>query len=681
MPLGKVFAEVALDLNTRQIDQPFTYEIPEALESQIERGTRVRVNFGHRIEEGWVVALSSQHDLPEPPKPILEVVAPAEELGSDRLELAMWLSRRYLCPVGLALRSLTRHSKGARTPGRTWDRALADCLPAGVGEVWPAHPPERLTAGQVQAINAILPSLGRRSFQVYLLFGVTGSGKTEVYLRAMEKAIGVGRDCLLMVPEIILTPQVIDSVYSRLGSRTILWHSGLTAKQRREAWQRVRDGSPCAVVGTRSAVFLPFRDLGLIAVDEEQEVAFKQESDPKYHVRDVAFRLGRQRGSTVILGSATPSVESFYWAERGYYRMVEMGERVKSNLPSVDIVDMRQEIRQGQAGLFSHKLLQELEACLHRGSQAILFLNKRGYYRSLVCQSCGYTLFCPRCSVPLTYHGATKTMNCHYCGYQAELAPHCPQCGSKPFLGRGAGTQRVEAELGRQFPGIRVLRLDTDAATSRKYRELLQQFSRGQADVLVGTQMVAKGLHLPNVSLVGIISADTLLTMPDFRSAERSFQLLTQVAGRAGRGDNLGKVVIQTFNPRHRAIQAAASQDYRRFYQEEIKFRKQGGYPPYSKLLRVLVTGKDEEQAKNLAVWLANKVRQRSEGAAKQIEVLGPAPAPIFRIRNRYRWQMLIKGSKVEDLVEAGQFLSRVAPPTKSGQRISLEVEPAGIML
>lgn len=539
--------------------------------------------------------------------------------------------------------------------------------------------PLDLTPTQRRALNAILdreepanPVMPPNAdgARVIVLHGITGSGKTEVYLQALAAVIARGQRGLALVPEIALTPQAMARYAGRFPGRVALLHSGLSDAERLSEWRRIRAGRVDVVLGSRSALFAPIENLGLIVVDEEHESAYKQERRPSYHAREVAVRLGALTGATVVLGSATPSLETWRHATDGSWRLVEMAERATgvagvhgpdetarderdrlamAGLPPVTVVDLRAELREGNASILSEPLRVALTETLARGEQAIMFLNRRGTATSVICRECGYTCRCPHCDVSLTYHadyGPGGALVCHYCGRREPPPQACPVCWSASIRYFGLGAQRVEATLQRLYPEARVLRWDRDTARTRhEHEELLRLFAGRQADILVGTQMIAKGLDLPAVTLVGVISADVALTLPDFRASERAFQLLTQVAGRAGRAEAPGRVIVQTFNPDHFCIQAAAAHDYAVFSAVELEARERYGYPPYRRLVKLLYTSHDryaaQVEATAMSAALERAIRERGLAGT---DVVGPAPAFIERLRGRYRWQIILRG-------------------------------------
>lgn len=502
--------------------------------------------------------------------------------------------------------------------------------------------PLPLTAEQQQAFAAIATPLAEYRWQPVLLHGVTGSGKTEVYLQAIAQALASGRETIVLVPEISLTPQMVSRFKGRFGDRVAVLHSGLSDGERYDEWRKIRQGEAQVAIGARSAIFAPFSKLGLIIIDEEHESSYKQEEQPRYHARDVAIRRAQEHGAVLVMGSATPAVETYFKARTGTFTWVTMNQRVQGQpLPPVHVVDMREELKGGNRSIFSRTLRQELESCVQRGEQAVLLLNRRGFSTFVLCRDCGEAIQCPHCDISLTFHRTNQTLRCHYCGYAEPMPQNCPACNSAHIRYFGVGTQRVEEELARLMPGLRVIRMDVDT-TGRKgaHERLLTAFGEGKADVLLGTQMIAKGLDFPRVSLVGVIAADTMLHVPDYRAGERTFQLLTQVSGRAGRHEIPGKVVVQTYTPEHESIRLAASHEVEEFYRRECRMRKAHRYPPFSHVVTCLFSHPDRTRATQAGVRAAQTLRPLLPTGA---ELLGPVPAPIPRIQDRYRIQIMIK--------------------------------------
>lgn len=559
--------------------------------------------------------------------------------------------------------------------------------------------PFTLTDEQQQVYNSIISRINKREQGEYLIHGITGSGKTEVYLQCIQRVIEQDRQAIMLVPEIALTPQMVERFKGRFGDRVAVMHSRLSSGERYDEWRKIREGKSQVAIGARSAIFAPFSNLGLIIMDEEHETSYKQEESPKYHARDVAIHRAHQHNAVVILGSATPSLESYYAArsqanDEFMPTLLEIhGRALGSELPAVEIIDMREELKEGNRSMFSRPLHQAIEDRLEKKQQIVLLLNRRGHSTFVMCRTCGYVAECPNCDISLTYHQRSNSLRCHYCGH-AEPAPQiCPECGSEHIRYFGTGTQRVEEELAKLFPGIRVVRMDVDTTTQKgSHEKLLNQFRDKKADLLLGTQMVAKGLDFPDVTLVGVIAADSALHLPDFRAAEKTFQLLTQVAGRAGRHHLPGEVIVQTYNPEHYSVIHASRHDYGSFVREELKHRQTLGYPPYCRLalitfshekLALLVriaenyTQMIKDQASKLG-WLGSLERFSNEA----LDVLGPVASPIPRLKNRYRFQCMIKWRGDMDVAKLAEHVAEQLQDSVRDKEllISIDVDPQVLM-
>jgi primosomal protein N' (replication factor Y) (superfamily II helicase) len=509
-----------------------------------------------------------------------------------------------------------------------------------------------LTNEQEKAISPVLSSIENDQHEVFLLYGVTGSGKTEIYLQSIQEVLNKGKEAIVLVPEISLTPQMVTRFKERFGDYVAVMHSGLSAGEKYDEWRKIQRKEVKVVVGARSAIFAPFENLGIIIIDEEHETSYKQEENPRYHARDVAIHRAKNYHCPVVLGSATPSLESFARAQKGRYTLLTLPKRMNNQaLPTVEIVDMREELRTGNRSMFSVKLFEKLKDRLEKKEQTVLFLNKRGHSSFVMCRDCGYVMNCPHCDITLTYHRYSEQMKCHYCGHEDRVPVICPECDSEHIRYFGTGTQKVEEELHKLIPEARVIRMDVDT-TGRKgsHEKLLTAFQEGQADILLGTQMIAKGLDFPNITLVGVLSADTMLHLPDFRASEKTFQLLTQVSGRAGRHQLPGEVVIQTYTPEHYSIELAGSQDYDRFYQQEMMVRKVHQYPPFYYLSLVTVSHEELMKVVSVTEKIAKFISSR---LSREAVVLGPVASPIPRINDRYRYQCLIKYKKEPELNNA----------------------------
>ncbi|AWB45166.1 primosomal protein N' [Paenibacillus sp. CAA11] len=562
-----------------------------------------------------------------------------------------------------------------------------------------ATEPLALTEEQQEVYHQIMAVLDAHTHASFLLHGVTGSGKTEVYLQVIERCIGLGRQAIVLVPEISLTPQMVERFKGRFGARVAILHSRLSGGERYDEWRKIREGRVQVAIGARSAIFAPFSDLGLIVMDEEHETSYKQEETPKYHARDVAIQRAKQHQAAVILGSATPSLESYHAARSQsnplYAPMLlEMRQRpLGSQLPKVNIVDMRNELKDGNRSMFSRSLHAAISARLERGEQSVLFLNRRGHSTFVMCRSCGYVATCPECDISLTYHQKSNNLRCHYCGYAAPAPSICPECGSEHIRYFGTGTQRVEGELAKLFPGIRVIRMDVDTTSEKGAHErLLQAFRDKKGDVLLGTQMVAKGLDFPDVTLVGAIAADSSLNFPDFRAAEKTFQLLTQVAGRAGRHQLPGEVFIQSYTPDHYSIVHASQHDYLSFVREELKHRRALGYPPYCRLILITLSHEQLPVLVRMAENFTSELRGRAQRkgwfasldkfTAEALDVLGPIASPMPRLKNRYRFQCMVKFRGELDAVGlVRQTTAEMLAGTKDSLfQISIDVDPQMLM-
>lgn len=542
-----------------------------------------------------------------------------------------------------------------------------------------------LSLNQKNALRQIWDSYLRKDGGTVLLHGITGSGKTEIYRELVSKVLQEGGDVIILVPEISLTSQISRVFLEQFGDIVGVIHSGINPTEKLALWESIIAGEKRIIIGARSAVFAPLPKLSLIILDEEHDNAYKQDENPKYHARDVARQRMKNRQGLVVLGSATPSLEAYAASQRNKVNLISLTERFNNRaLPAVEIVDMKKELANGNKSIFSFALRDKLRQRIARGEQSILFLNRRGYSTFVFCRECGFVARCPHCDVSMTYHSKRQQLCCHYCDYQQEVFHRCPDCGSRYIRFFGQGTQKVEEEVSALFPEVEVLRLDTDTTSdSGKHKEILEKFRKGEVPILVGTQMLAKGLDFPNVTLVGVISADQLLNMPDFRSRERAFQLLTQVAGRAGRGSKKGDAIIQTYSPEDRAIIRAARQDYPAFFWEEVSYRKQQSYPPFAHIIRILLLHDKEERVIKAAHDLAGSIRtvlqpdQGQEGE-NNYQILGPAPAVITKLKNQFRWQVSIKGKNPDTLrkiVHSG-VKAFFDMSSSSGINLSIEVNP-----
>ncbi|SCT74041.1 primosomal protein [Staphylococcus xylosus] len=533
---------------------------------------------------------------------------------------------------------------------------------------------QQLTDDQQEAYKSILESIQAHRQRTYLLHGVTGSGKTEVYLQTIEEVLKLGRQAMMLVPEIALTPQMVLRFKRRFGDEVAVLHSGLSKGERYDEWQKIRDGKASVSVGARSSVFAPFKNLGMIIIDEEHESSYKQEDYPRYQARDIAQWRSQYHQCPLILGSATPSLETYARAEKGVYELLSLPNRVNQQaLPEIEIVDMRTELSSGNRSMFSEQLRKAIQQRLDKKEQIVLFLNRRGYASFMLCRDCGHVPQCPNCDISLTYHKSTDQLKCHYCGHQEVPPNKCPSCESEHIRQVGTGTQRVEELLQEAFQEARIIRMDVDT-TSRKgaHEKLLDDFGAGKGDILLGTQMIAKGLDFPNITLVGVLNADTMLNLPDFRASERTYQLLTQVSGRAGRHEKEGEVIIQTYNPEHYAIKDVQANDYTAFFNKEMNYRKMGKYPPYFFLINFTIAHKEMKKVMEASKHIHKILLQHLTDKAL---VLGPSPAALSRINNEYRFQILVKYKSEPALHEALKYLDDYYHDQYLKEKLSLKID------
>jgi primosomal protein N' (replication factor Y) (superfamily II helicase) len=729
----------------RPVTGPFTYALPAGLEAPRFLGQRLLVPFGRGRALGFYLG-PAEPPAGTVLKPITQVLEAEPALSGDVFRLLAFAAAHYRYPLGEALRAalppglsravedspvgpevvqtaLATEAAASASLARAPSQAatLAYLLAVGgraeLGELSHAVPkareairrlvarglvrlethavqplvragfaqgrPEHLTPGQEVAVEALVRALDAGQFRPFLLQGVTGSGKTEVYLRAAEHTLSKGKGALVLVPEIALTPQLVGRFRSRFGTQVAVLHSGLQERERRRAWQALRAGRVRLAVGVRSAVFAPVADLGLLVVDEEHDPSFKQDEKLRYQARDLAVVRARDVGAVVVLGSATPSLESFENARRGKYEVLELPSRVDDRpLPKVELVDLRRRPRTalGLPAALAERSALALTETLAKGQQAILFLNRRGHSTTLLCEACGQAVSCTQCDVALTLHLEPPSLQCHYCGASRGVPAACPVCQGA-LVRLGTGTERVEAEVAAQCPTARVARLDRDSVgTGERLTERLSSFARGELDVLVGTQMVAKGHDFPGVTLVCVVSADTGLLLPDFRAAERTFQLLTQVAGRAGRGQEPGLVLVQTYNPEAEPVARAAAHDFVGFAQTELLWRRALDYPPYSRLAAIHLEGRDAGQTAASARALARAVERSLPPAASGVRLLGPAPAPLSRLRGHCRWQLLLKAPQHRVLRPVLDAVERALVALPRGVRGVLDVDPGAML-
>lgn len=739
------YAQVIVDIASASTDRVFTYCVKSGM--SLTLGTRVLVPFGRQTLEGCVIGFSDSTDIPiDRLKEIIEPLEEYPAILPELVALAKEISRDEHCPLALALRlMLPAEMRAGRVSVKTQTNArllipvdelkealeansrspkrrlllnilsdrlehpvaelkvlVRDPLPSlrllqemGLVELFeeevfrsPYADPARmdpdpvLMPEQSEVLDELIPAV-RKGRGRFLLHGITGSGKTEVYIRAARECLRMDRGVIVLVPEIVLTPQMVSWFRGRFGDVAAVLHSRLSPGERFDEWRRIRLGRARLVIGARSAVFAPVKDLGLIVIDEEHEPSYQSESLPRYDARDVARSRADREGAALLLASATPSILSFAKAQRGDYMLLEMLSRVNARqLAQVSVVDMREELRLGNRGMFSSLLLSRLQACVRAGQQAMLFINRRGYAPSVICRKCGGAITCSQCDVKLTWHQADHALHCHYCGQKTPLPELCPFCGSAFIRPVGAGTQKVEEELAKHFPGIRILRLDMDTTSGKDaHQTLLDRFRSGEARIMVGTQMIAKGLDFPQVTLVGAVLADLSLNLPDYRAEERTFQLLTQVAGRAGRAEMPGEVIIQTYQPDHFAIRAAARQDYRSFFTQEFDRRRRMLYPPFTMMIRLLCEAEREEQAREVSGELnrrITKIMSEEPSLRRRVLFFREDASPIRRIMGLSRAQVLMKLLEHPDSRRILLLLKELSEEPWPC-RVSLEINPASL--
>ncbi len=702
------YAEIVTEIRAREVNNVFFYKIPEAMTEELMTGMRVSVPFGrgNRITLGYVIGISDEPKTSAALKEIIDIKDRFPVFSKERIELARWMEKKYYCTLSDCLQCIIPKITGAKRIKYVFldgsedeRRALLDrnnrqaellrlledrdgislddirkkykiggstikslekkgvIKITGIRSSRDAYDTENPNSGrkhtptpdQQRIIDAVCEDLDRADKKPFLLKGVTGSGKTLVYTEIIAEVLRRGRQAIMLVPEISLTPQTVQRFIDRFGSLVTVTHSKMTDGERYDQWEKARSGRASVMIGPRSAVFAPFDNLGVIIIDEEHEKTYKSEHTPKYDAREIALKLKDIYGATVVFGSATPSIDSFYKAKTGEYRLLELDKRINMKMPDVFSVDMRDEIALGNKSIFSLKLQNAIRETLENKKQIILFLNRRGHSTFVSCRQCGYVMTCESCSVSYTYHSHENRLMCHYCGSETDVPKTCPACGSKYIKYFGVGTEKIEAEAARLFPGARVLRMDMDTTKSRNsHRQILSAFAEGRADILVGTQMIAKGLDFPGVTLVGIVAADLSLNSSDYRAMENTFALITQVSGRAGRADSRGKVLIQTYMPENYCIEFARKNDYEGFYREEIEFRRQMNYPPFSHICVVMLVGEDERKVISVLHYYSTVLEYYARG--KNYDKIGPAAAAVSKIGGKYRHRIIVRGQDEEKL-------------------------------
>lgn len=712
---------VLVELSNRNIDKIFDYQVPSNFLDAMKVGIRVRVPFGHQILEGFVLELKNSSNSGHSLKEIISIVDADIILNKELLELGKWMQRKTLSSLiscyqvmlpkalrakeGVVVRKKydTFYRLGEVTTSKfnaTQKQILAlfegrevvskkeieaisgsslktlerkNILIKEQKEHYRMQydtsitEKKKLTCSQQEVVDNVLSC---SSYQPFLLHGVTGSGKTEVYMELIEDALAKGKTSIVLVPEISLTPQMVERFQQRFGNRIAALHSALSEGEKYDEWRRIIRGEAQIVIGARSAIFAPLHDIGIIIVDEEHSDSYKQDDkNPRYQAKDVAIFRGQTHQCPVVFGSATPALESYARAEVGRYQLLELPNRVNGKqMPSILLVDMNQEMKKSQ-GHFSSSLCSHISNALARFEQIILLLNRRGYSSFVTCKNCGYTFKCPNCDITLTYHKVSRTLRCHYCGYGTKIHEVCPECKEKSLSDLGVGTEKIEEEVHGIFPQARILRMDVDT-TSRKgmHGKMIRAFKNHEYDILLGTQIVAKGLDFDNVTLVGVINADTSLHIPDFRSSENTFSLLSQVAGRSGRSQKTGEVILQTFNPDHYAIQHVVNHDYLGFYKKEMQIRKMLKYPPYYYVCYVKISGRDADYIFKEAV----KIKKSFQRNYQNTIILGPSPMSIFKMNNIYRYGIILKYKQEEQLENV---LEKILEHYKTNRNIKIDID------
>ena len=716
-----MIVEVLVEIKAWKIDKTFSYHVPSALEKEIAIGKRVLVPFQKRELEGFIINILNE--VAYETKDIIKVIDENPVLNEELLELGKYISKKTLCnlisayetmlPVALKAKKGTTINKRYQTylevnsidikltpkqleivelikkHGRVLKSSIKSSIVSTLikknvlkevyEEVYRLNNEEKvvdqkinLTREQELFFNKIKESVNQ--FQPFLLFGVTGSGKTLVYIKIIEYVLHFNKEVIVLVPEISLTPQIVSRFKKKFGNLIAILHSGLSAGEKYDEWRKIERGEVKIVIGARSAIFAPFKNLGLIVIDEEHSDSYKQENNPKYSTIDIALWRAKYHNCCVVLGSATPSIESYVRAKNNIYTLLEMKNRYNNNFPDIHLINMRDSIKNGYK-IISKELFDAINLRLERHEQTIILLNRRGYATNVTCHDCGYVVKCKYCDIPLTYHKSSNTLRCHYCGYALPLVKTCPVCKSKNIDYFGLGTQRLEEELNHMFKA-RIVRMDVDT-TSKKgaHEKFIKDFLEQKYDILLGTQMIAKGLDFPNVTLVGVINGDATLNMPDFRSGERTFQLLNQIAGRSGRATKKGEVFIQAFNTDHYSIVLATKNDYETFAREELLIRKTLKYPPFYNLLIIKVLGKNEEnvisECNKCVAYLKNNIKE-------SVYVLGPAPAYIPKINNIYYYQITLKYKNTKDIINEMHYLNKIYSNNKL-VKIEIDFNPIKI--
>ena len=667
--MAEQYASIIIDISHENVDRVFQYRIPPQLLGEIQVGMQVCVPFGsgNRTRTGYVVDISekAEYDVTKM-KSIAGIVAGSVTADSRIISLAWWMKERYGSTMNQALKTVLPVKRKVKARNRQVVRSMVD-VQIKEAEIL-------LNGEQRQIAEDFCSRYDRGDRAPSLIYGITGSGKTEVYMEMISHVLKQGRQVIVLIPEISLTYQTVMRFYRRFGSCISVMHSRLSAGERWDQYERARQGETQVMIGARSALFTDFPDLGLIIMDEEHEGAYKSESTPRYHAREVAEKLAGMRDAAFVMGSATPSLEAYTRAREGIYRLYTLKNRAGegSVLSAAEVVDLRKEMEAGNKSIFSRRLQELIRDRLEKKEQVMLFMNRRGYSSFVSCRSCGEAVKCPHCDVTLTLHNKTRLV-CHYCGYTVPLPKKCPSCGSPYLAGFGTGTQKIEELTKAMFPQARVLRMDLDT-TSKKggHQEILSAFAKGEADILIGTQMIVKGHDFPGVTLVGILAADASLYAPDYRSSERTFQLLVQAAGRAGRGKKPGTAVIQTYTPEHYVVKASAVQDYLEFYRQEMGYRKLMKYPPAAHMLSIQIGGKEEELTAHMTEAVAEAVGRRF---GQQAELIGPVFAPVYKVNDIYRKILYIKQENYDILIRIQKYVQNRWDETEICRKLTIQYD------
>lgn len=734
------YANIIVDISLDKLDKTFQYAIPSQLREQIHPGVQVDIPFGKRTLTGYVVEVTEEPEFDvDKIRPLIGIHEGSVPMESQLIEMAAWIRKNYGSTMNQALKTVlpikkqTRHverktvklllneaqaqqklalfeSRHYKAKARLLRELIAQkeidytmvtqklnvsaatirnlqeqqilqietttCYRNPVQHLTQEGYHLTLNENQTQVVDRITEDMDSGHPKTYLLKGVTGSGKTEVYMELIAHVLAAGRQAIVLIPEIALTYQTVMRFYNRFGDRVSIMNSRLSQGERYDQYERAKAGEIDIMIGPRSALFTPFERLGLIIIDEEHENSYKSETSPRYHAREVAIERARINHAAVVLGSATPSIDSYYMAQTGRYQLLEMTQRVKNQaLPTCEVVDLRQELRDGNRSILSKRLQELMEERLEKKQQTMLFLNRRGVSGFISCRACGYVVKCPHCDVSLSQHAGGR-MVCHYCGYEERQPKVCPSCGSKYLGGFKAGTQKIEMLVKQRFPKARVLRMDFDTTrTKDSYEKILQAFANQEADILIGTQMIVKGHDFPNVTLVGVLAADMSLHVADYHAAERTFQLLTQAVGRAGRGQLSGQAVIQTYDPEHFAIQTAKAQDYEAFYQHEIAYRKMMHYPPIWNMLLVHCMGKNEQITQQTAQLMADKLQSAIKRSGKPVLLVGPADATIAKVNDIYRKVLYMKAADYQTLVALKDALEQFGKKTNAFSNVTIQFD------